>query len=109
VHSVRKEREWRDLSMRRMPLLLHYQPRRVKGRRSGFFGPLVMSCTFKSVNTGTRMTPLSSGMRCGLGRLHRPDPRIAWAEVLLGTPASPIGTSCTTRTWRLTPTSIAIA
>jgi transposase len=35
VHSVRKAREWRDLSMRQMPLVLRYQPRRVKCRRCG--------------------------------------------------------------------------
>jgi len=35
VHSVRKEREWRDLSMRQMPLILRYQPRRVQCRRCG--------------------------------------------------------------------------
>ena len=35
VHSVRKEREWRDLSMRRMPLILRYQPHRVKCPRCG--------------------------------------------------------------------------
>jgi transposase len=30
VHSVRKERDWRDLSMRKMSLMLRYRPRRVK-------------------------------------------------------------------------------
>ena len=35
VHSVRKEREWRDLSMRQMSLLLRYRPRRVKCRSCG--------------------------------------------------------------------------
>ena len=35
VHSVRKEREGRDLSMRQMPVILRYQPRRVKCRRCG--------------------------------------------------------------------------
>jgi len=35
VHSVRKEREWRDLSMRQMSLRLRYQPRRVKCRSCG--------------------------------------------------------------------------
>ena len=35
VHSVRKEREWRDLSMRQMPLILRYPPCRVKCRRCG--------------------------------------------------------------------------
>lgn len=35
VHSVRKEREWRDLSMRKLPLLLCYRPRRVKCPRCG--------------------------------------------------------------------------
>jgi transposase len=29
VHGVRKEREWRDLSMRKLPLKLRYHPRRV--------------------------------------------------------------------------------
>ena len=28
VHSVRKAREWRDLSMRKLPLKLRYRPRR---------------------------------------------------------------------------------
>src|SRR5258708_10595608 len=35
VHSVRKEREWRDLSMRNLPLKLRYRPRRVKCPRCG--------------------------------------------------------------------------
>jgi len=35
VHSVRGEREWRDLAMRSKPLLLRYQPRRVVCRRCG--------------------------------------------------------------------------
>ena len=35
VHSVRKEREWRDLSMRGLPLKLRYRPRRVKCPRCG--------------------------------------------------------------------------
>ena len=35
VHSVRKWREWRDLSMRKLPLVLRYQPRRVQCRRCG--------------------------------------------------------------------------
>ena len=35
VHSVRKEREWRDLSMRKLPLKLRYRPRRVKCPRCG--------------------------------------------------------------------------
>lgn len=35
VHSVRKEREWRDLSMRRLPLKLRYRPRRVDCPRCG--------------------------------------------------------------------------
>ena len=35
VHSVRKERAWRDLSMRQMPLVLRYPPRRVKCPRCG--------------------------------------------------------------------------
>ena len=35
VHSVRKEREWRDLSMRQMPLILRYPPHRVKCPRCG--------------------------------------------------------------------------
>ena len=35
VHSVQKEREWRDLSMRQMPLILRYQPHRVKCARCG--------------------------------------------------------------------------
>jgi transposase len=30
VHSVRKERDWRDLAMRKMSLMLRYRPRRVK-------------------------------------------------------------------------------
>src|ERR1700684_3724365 len=28
VHSVRKERDWRDLSLRKLPLKLRYRPRR---------------------------------------------------------------------------------
>src|SRR5438552_15542232 len=35
VHSVRKPREWRDLSMRKLPLKLRYQPRRVECPRCG--------------------------------------------------------------------------
>ncbi|HEY3618105.1 MAG TPA: ISL3 family transposase, partial [Candidatus Sulfotelmatobacter sp.] len=35
AHSIRKEREWRDLSMRQMPLILRYQPRRVECVRCG--------------------------------------------------------------------------
>jgi transposase len=35
VHSVRPEREWRDLAMRSKPLVLRYQPRRVKCPRCG--------------------------------------------------------------------------
>jgi hypothetical protein len=27
VHDIRKEREWRDLSMRKLPLKLRYRPR----------------------------------------------------------------------------------
>jgi transposase len=29
VHGIRPEREWRDLSMRKLPLILRYRPRRV--------------------------------------------------------------------------------
>lgn len=35
VHSVRKEREWRDLSMRKLALRLRYRPRRVRCPRCG--------------------------------------------------------------------------
>ena len=35
VHSVRKEREWRVLSMRKLPLKLRYRPRRVACPRCG--------------------------------------------------------------------------
>jgi transposase len=35
VHSVRKEREWRDLAMRQSQLLLRYCPRRVECPRCG--------------------------------------------------------------------------
>jgi len=35
VHSVRKAREWRDLSMRKLPLKLRYRPRRVQCPRCG--------------------------------------------------------------------------
>jgi len=35
VHSVRKEREWRDLSMRKLSLKLRYRPRRVCCPRCG--------------------------------------------------------------------------
>jgi transposase len=35
VHDIRKEREWRDLSMRKLPLKLRYQPRRVACPRCG--------------------------------------------------------------------------
>jgi transposase len=35
VHSLRKEREWRDLSMRKLPLKLRYRPRRVDCPRCG--------------------------------------------------------------------------
>src|SRR4051794_29947257 len=35
VHDIRREREWRDLSMRKLPLKLLYRPRRVKCPRCG--------------------------------------------------------------------------
>ena len=35
VHDIRKEREWRDLSMRKLPLKLCYRPRRVECPRCG--------------------------------------------------------------------------
>jgi transposase len=35
VHDVRREREWRDLSMRKLPLKLRYCPRRVACPRCG--------------------------------------------------------------------------
>jgi transposase len=35
VHSVRPEREWHDLSMRKLPLRLRYRPRRVECPRCG--------------------------------------------------------------------------
>jgi len=35
VHDIRKEREWRDLSMRKLPLKLCYRPRRGKCPRCG--------------------------------------------------------------------------
>ena len=35
VHSMRKAREWRDLSMRKLPLRLRYRPRRVECPRCG--------------------------------------------------------------------------
>ena len=35
VHDVREEREWRDLSMRKLPLKLRYRPRRVECPRCG--------------------------------------------------------------------------
>jgi transposase len=35
VHDIREEREWRDLSMRELPLKLRYRPRRVKCPRCG--------------------------------------------------------------------------
>ena len=35
VHDIRKQREWRDLSMRKLPLKLRYRPRRVKCPRCG--------------------------------------------------------------------------
>jgi transposase len=35
VHSVGKVREWRDLSMRKLPLKLRYRPRRVRCPRCG--------------------------------------------------------------------------
>jgi len=35
VHSVCKEREWRDLSMRKLPMKLRYRPRRVRCPRCG--------------------------------------------------------------------------
>ena len=33
--TIRKEREWRDLSMRKLPLKLRYRPRRVECPRCG--------------------------------------------------------------------------
>jgi transposase len=38
VHDVRREREWRDLSMRKLPLKLLYCPRRVACPRCGVRG-----------------------------------------------------------------------
>ena len=35
VHDIRKEREWRDLSMRKLPLKLRYRPRRMECPRCG--------------------------------------------------------------------------
>ena len=35
VHDIRKERGWRDLSMRKLPLKLRYRPRRVECPRCG--------------------------------------------------------------------------
>jgi len=35
VHDIRKQREWRDLSMRKLPLKLLYRPRRVECPRCG--------------------------------------------------------------------------
>jgi transposase len=35
VHDIRREREWRDLSMRKLPLKLRYRPRRVRCPRCG--------------------------------------------------------------------------
>ena len=35
VHDIRKQREWRDLSMRKLPLKLRYCPRRVECPRCG--------------------------------------------------------------------------
>ncbi len=35
VHSIRKEREWRDLAMRKLPLKLRYRPRRIHCPRCG--------------------------------------------------------------------------
>src|SRR5437660_7919610 len=33
VHDIRKEREWRELSMRKLPLKLRYRPRRAESSR----------------------------------------------------------------------------
>src|ERR1700691_6432432 len=38
VHRVRKAREWRDLSMRRLPLKLRYRRRRARSPRCGLRG-----------------------------------------------------------------------
>lgn len=35
VHDIRQQREWRDLSMRKLPLKLFYRPRRVECPRCG--------------------------------------------------------------------------
>jgi transposase len=35
VHDIRKEREWRDMSLRKLPLKLRYHPRRVACPRCG--------------------------------------------------------------------------
>lgn len=50
VHDIRRVREWRDLSMRQLPLKLRYRPRRVECPRRGVrvedfpcsAGPLVL-------------------------------------------------------------------
>jgi len=35
IHQVEEARSWRDLSLRNLPLVLHYRPRRVRCRRCG--------------------------------------------------------------------------
>ena len=35
VHDIRREREWRDLCIRKLPLKLRYRPRRVECLRCG--------------------------------------------------------------------------
>ncbi len=35
IHDIRREREWRDLSLRKLPLKLRYRPRRVECPRCG--------------------------------------------------------------------------
>jgi len=61
VHDIRKQREWRDLSMRKLPLKLLYRPRRVECPRCG-----VRAEDFPWAEPWVRVTTaLSRGGRAG--------------------------------------------
>lgn len=63
VHSVRKERGWRDLSMRKLPLKLRYRPRRVDCPRCG-----VRVEDFPWAEPWARVTTALSNAVAGLAR-----------------------------------------
>jgi len=63
VHDIRREREWRDLSMRKLPLKLRYRPRRVECPRCG-----VRVEDFPWAEPWARVTTALSNAVAGLAR-----------------------------------------